>query len=750
MRGAASPGPLVERCLLLSLRRPRLVIALWAVAVLTASFGLVRLRVDTTTGSFIDREDAAWFRYVESTAEFGADEFVTVALTGKAPYEASALAAVQQMSSDLQKAPGVRRVDSLATVPLIRSDDSGDLVLTPALTGPPPTSPVGVGRLAELVNRDRIAPGNLASSDGRTLAVNIQFEEGTGISWSAALAALRERIPASGVNVSGVPVFRAAVSDWTRAEILLFVPLTLVMLSVLLRILLGSVQCVGVALAVAGAGACVTLGAMAAAGVSLSIATMLLPSILLALGCTYTMHMMTAAREGQSLGSSLLLVAQPVLISGVTTAMGFLALASVNIAVVRHLGAFGSLGALVLTLGALSLAPALLAVSGGSGSESAAQRLLRGRVADWLASIVLRRRTVVVFAWGVALVASCFGLSRIHVSTDIIRWFPVGSDVRDDYERIRSTLVGITPINVVIRSTGGESVVDPSVLAVIDALVNSLRSRQGVGSVVSVVDPLALVNRALVGSDKLPGSRETLEQYLLLLEGVEQLEDVLASDRLATNVLLRLDDNSSKRIVALAAWAETWLRAELPEGYVASATGIMYEIARSEEEIAHGQIRGLLLAAVAIGLVVLLLFRDYRTALIAFVPNAVPLALAFGLIGILAVPLDAATVCLGAMALGIAVDDTIHVIFGFEEARLSGSSASGALTAALARVLPALVFTTLAVGLSFSVIGLSDFTLVRNLGLLTSGTVFLALAADLTLLPALLSFRQTKGGNALK
>jgi predicted RND superfamily exporter protein len=322
--------------------------------------------------------------------------------------------------------------------------------------------------------------------------------------------------------------------------------------------------------------------------------------------------------------------------------------------------------------------------------------------------------------------------------------------VRDDYERIRSTLVGITPINVVIRSTAGKSVVNTSLLAVVNEFVNEVRPQQGVGRVLSVVDPLAAVNLALIGEDELPDSADELEQYLLLLGGVEQLDDVLAKDRRATNVLLRLDDNSSDRIVALASWAESWLHAKLPDGYSASATGIMYEIARSEEEIAHGQVRGLLLAATAIGIVVLLLFRDFRTTLIAFVPNAVPLILAFGLMGILAVPLDAATVCLGAMALGIAVDDTVHVLCGFEEARAAERSVKRALDAAFDQALPALVFTTLAVGLSFSVIGLSKFTLVRNLGLLTSGTVFLALAADLTLLPALLSFRQPRGGKALK
>jgi predicted RND superfamily exporter protein len=106
--------------------------------------------------------------------------------------------------------------------------------------------------------------------------------------------------------------------------------------------------------------------------------------------------------------------------------------------------------------------------------------------------------------------------------------------------------------------------------------------------------------------------------------------------------------------------------------------------------------------------------------------------------GLLGVAIDAGTVLVGNLALGIAVDDTIHVVNGFYQGSEQGASPREALESVLARVLPALVFTTLAVALGFAVLSFSEFTFIRNLGVLTAGIIVLCLLADVILLPALL------------
>jgi predicted RND superfamily exporter protein len=261
-----------------------------------------------------------------------------------------------------------------------------------------------------------------------------------------------------------------------------------------------------------------------------------------------------------------------------------------------------------------------------------------------------------------------------------------------------------------------------------------------VGKALSISDPLRQVHQVLSveHAGELPLEPDLIDQYLLLLEGVEQIGDVLTEDRLSGNVLLRIDNNSSAEIVEVGRWVDRWWAENGVEGFESSTTGIMYEFARSQDEIATGGIRGLLLAVATIGGLLLLIFRRLSLALLALIPNAVPIGIAFGLIGLAGIPLDAATVCLASLALGIAVDDTIHVITGFWDERALGRTPHEALDACFRRVLPALVFTTATIALGFGVLGISEFSLVRNLGLMTSGVVMLCLLADVLLLPALL------------
>ena len=125
-------------------------------------------------------------------------------------------------------------------------------------------------------------------------------------------------------------------------------------------------------------------------------------------------------------------------------------------------------------------------------------------------------------------------------------------------------------------------------------------------------------------------------------------------------------------------------------------------------------------------------------ALATIIPNLIPLFMIFGFLGLVGLPLDAGTVLIGCLALGIAVDDTIHIAIRFSALSRSGAAPPVALKEALSSVLPAIVSTTLVIGIGFAVIGLSEFTITRNLGLLTTAIMSLCLIADLTLFPALL------------
>jgi predicted RND superfamily exporter protein len=606
----------------------------------------------------------------------------------------------------------------------------------------------GIRDISERVRIDRFAPRILISDDEHVFSINLLLDEDIDRGRDVVVGEVRRILEGKRAWISGVPVFRTEVNFRTRRELMLFVPLTLLLVGCVVYFASRDLSSVVVSLGTSGIGTWNVLGAMGAAGTTLSLSTMILPSILLALGCAYIMHILSAADKANSqadLEEAILCVTRPVGLSGLTTTIGFLAMSTVRIDAIRELGIYGAIGVISILLASLSVAPAALSLVSKIKKTSFRGVRLRGSVDRRLMPFVFGHRREIISVWFLLLTFFSFGVSKLHVETDIILWFSKGTEIRDAYEKIRSSLSGITPVNIVITAEDGGSVVAPSVLESIYELADYLEKLPAVGRSLSIADPLIQIHNGLnPGSGGgLPRDAELISQYLLLLDSVEQLHDVLAFDRSGANILLRLNENGSSRIVGVAKDVDRWWEENGPSGFSATTTGVMYEFGRAEEEIAYGQIRGFGFALLAIGIILFLIFRRPKIAVSALIPNLIPLVIAYGFMGMMGIPLDAATICLGSLALGIAVDDTIHITSRFAARRSEGLTSRDSVAESVWQVLPALVFSTIAIALGFAVVGLSDFTLIRNLGLVTSAMVVICLLADLTLLPALLA---PKGG----
>jgi len=729
--------------------RPGAVLLAWALVAAAAGLGVVRLQLETTPSSFLDRLSPEWSFYQESLDRFGGDEVVVVALAGDTPFDPAVLADVARLTGTFEALPGVRRVDSLASVPVVRLRPDGALDLSPALPRelPDPADAEAWRALRadvrEALARDRVAPGSLVGEDGRTFALNLLLDARADAEQSEIVEAAYAALEGRRGWVSGVPAYEYRVGQSTGREILTFVPATLALMAFVLWLGFGSWVAIVVPALASGLGTWIVLGAMGALGEPITLTAMILPSVLLALGSAYVMHMLVAARgvgDAVGLERALAPVVMPLVVSGLTTAVGFFALMTIRIDAIRALGGYGGAGVLIVLLAALTVAPALLARFPLPAARAPVHGWIRGRLGPSLLDFLGAHRRGVILAWAGLLLLALAGTASLRVETDAVRWWPPGSPMRDHYDAIRDRLSGISPMNVVIDATGDRRVTDPEVLERIDALAKHLAGHPKVGKVLSVADPLRQLHGEYAGdpSQPLPDRGPLIAQYLLLLDSVDPIHDAISFDRWSANVLIRTDDNGSRVLLDVAEAADAWWAAHGPPDFEATTTGIMYEFARSQEAIAWGQIRGLSLALLAIGAVLLVLFRHPKVAAVALVPNLASLGLIYGFMGLAGIPLDGGTVCMGTLALGIAVDDTIHVVSGYRFRHAGGLPARASLDATFDHVLPALVYTTAAIGLGFAALALSEFLLTRNLGLVTSVMVAICLVADTTLLPAVL------------
>ncbi len=739
----AARARLPEALVRVALERPRAILGAWCLVIVALVPGIFALKIETTTDSLLDRSGARWEFYEESQELFGGDEIVTVMLTSETPFDVDTLAAIPELSEQFGALPGVRRVDSLATVPLVEATADLNLSLEPALAGGVPTTESELRDLAERLANDRVALNGLVSQDGRSFGLNLVLESTAAADYPAVFAGIEAAQQRWPLVYSGVPVFREQASTRTSSELLTFVPITVGVVGLLLFLLFRSVRASAIALGVSGLAVWGTLGVMGLLGTSLSMSTVILPPVLLALGSAYCMHFLASAagRQGsKELGEAMLPIALPVALSGLTTAIGFLSVSFVQIQAVRDVSAFGALGVLMLVAASLTAVPAALAIWTLPGTARGFAGWLGPTAPGSLVGFVDRNSTQLSLAWLALLVIGCLGISRLQVETDAVLLFPKTDPIRVAYGEIGSALSGISPMNVVITAPPGRAISEPGVLGKVDALAAHLEDLPDVGKVLSYADLVRQIhegfNPDLQG--KLPENDEVIEQYLLLLESRDYFYDLVTADHSRANVLLRIDNNSSGALLDVAAEAEAWWALHGEEGFHTQTTGVMFEFARSEDRISEGQIRGLFVALGAIALILLGIFGRLRLALLALIPNALPVAVAFGAMGILRIPLDAGTVFVGNLALGIAVDDSIHELSEYHRRRSSGEKIREAIEGAFRRVLRPLVFTTAVVACGFLVLGVSSFTYTRNLGLLTAGVMVLCLLADLFLLPVLL------------
>jgi predicted RND superfamily exporter protein len=727
----------------LGLNHPRVVLLMWVLVAGVATIGVLQLQIETSTDSVLDRSGEPWRFYQTSQDRFGGDEILAVVIEGEKAFDPAILMKSVELTEALEPLAGVRRVDSLATVPLVHVTTDGAVSLEAALENGVPAEGAALKRFESLVLADRIAPRTLVSKDHRAVAVNVVLEKGPEVHYDAVFDEIDKRLKDEQAWVSGVPVFRTEADARTAAELSVFVPLTIVLVGTLLFLLFGTIRAAAIPLAVSGLSSWAMLGVMGALGVPLTVSTVILPSILLALGCAYSMHELTVAvgcRSLPELQDSLQDVALPIALSGLTTAVGFVAVSLVRINVVRDVGAFGAIGVLVVLTASLTATPAALRLWPVSSRRPAFQRWLSGPGAKALMGLVAVRWRTVIVSWVVATAVMVAGIARLEVETDAVEWFLKGDPIRVAYEAIRDRFSGISPMNVVIEAREGESVAAPKAVAALSDLTTYLESLPEVGKALSVADPLRQIHRDFAGDarEPLPRDLEVIEQYLLILESSEYMQDFLTMDRRLANVPLRANDNGSNALLGVADKANAWWETHGPVGYSARTTGIMYEFARAENEITMGQLRGLVFALLVIAFILLMIFRSIKLAVIALVPNALPVAMAFGAMGVLGIALDAGTVLVGNLALGIAIDDTIHTVTGYYRQRSIEASPELALARTFERVLPPVVFTTLIIALGFAVFGFSTLVFTRHLGLVTSGIMVLCLLADILLLPALL------------
>ena len=490
------------------------------------------------------------------------------------------------------------------------------------------------------------------------------------------------------------------------------------------------------------------MGSMGLAGRSLNLLVVLIPAIFVVLTVAASLHLcsrylnLPATQSSLSLEARIVLWKQawaatigPCALTTLTTVFGFASLGSSQIGPVRDLGLFTALGTVwvlvfVFTIIPLSLTRMAAVVPRGR-TERADLRPVVTRYVAWLR----RRRSIIIGAGLIFVVMGIWGVNQLRLESHVLRFFPETHPLPQAYAAFEDSFFGLTSFEVWVEGPRVD-VASARTLEVLDDLRNFAKQQKLVTSVLSPFEGLGtgwsttiqalflepLFDRAATDA--------SLASYLWAGEGQAAMRMTFAAPTTSSNA-------AYKAVQVLRAERDR-LAERLPQDVQIRMSGSAPLLVRGQVLLLQTQVRSFLIAFGIIVLVVLIAYRSSLLTLVSVIPNVLPILGTLGLMGWLGITLNAGTATIAGIALGLVIDDTIHLMHHYAS-RNRQEAANARVVDMLITVGWPVIITSIAVAVGFGLFGVAEFRPTRFFGLLIAVTGGFALICDLLLLPAILA-----------
>ena len=514
-----------------------------------------------------------------------------------------------------------------------------------------------------------------------------------------------------------------------------------------------------------------TLGVMGLTGIPFKLVTQILPSFLLAVGVGATVHLLAIFfrelqrlhqdRDNHGLESSALKEkaivhalghsGMAIFMTSLTTAAGLASFVGSQVAPVNDLGLMAASGVMISLFYTLVLIPALLSIAPLKAHGSAAAQGRHARMDRILVSIAdfstQRPKTVLAIS-ALVLALGFAGAMQVKFSHKPFEWLPETEPVRIATDLMDQRMRGASTVEVVVNTQQENGLYDPAFLKGLDSLNREVETiDQGelfVGKTLSLADILKEIHKALNENRDdfytIPDDKELIAQEFLLFEnsGSDDLEDFVDSQF------------SQTRFTAKMPWVDAVLYQDFIDDLKArfhrvlgdvdvSVTGMAALLGRTMHATIQSMAQSYLLAAGVITLMMILLIGNVRIGLVSMIPNLTPIILTLGIMGWLGLPIDLFTMLIGSIAIGLAVDDTIHFMHNYRRYHHETGDVQEAVRQTLLTTGRAMLVTTIVLSTGFFLYMFSDLSSLFNFGLLTGFTIIMALLADFFLAPALMA-----------
>ena len=557
----------------------------------------------------------------------------------------------------------------------------------------------------------------------------------------------RYRAPDFKLYVTGSPVVSDTLKRFMMRDNKVFMRLIVLTIGVCLFIMFRRVSAVVLPLVVVGCALVSTLGLMVLFKVPVKTPTSVLPSFLMAVGVADSIHILTIfyrqlARTGDRQASIVHAMghsALAVVLTTLTTAAGLASFGTARVAPIAELGIFASLGVLLALVFTLVLLPAMLAVvptrakanRPAPGHASGMDRFLAG-----IGRFATGYPKSIVAVSAVLILLSLLAASRLTFSHHVLKWLPATAAVRLATEKVDTALRGSVVVEAVVDTGRVNGLYDPATLNTLDRLARDIEAiDQGdlfVGKATSVVDILKEIHRALNANRpefyRVPQDPALIPQEFLLFEnsGSDDLQDVVDSQFQTARFTIKVPWLDAVRYVTLLEDVAARFERSFDAPVQVTLTGIMTLMFSTVVSAIYSAAQSYVIAGLVVTVMVILLIGSLRIGLLAMFPNLLAILMVMGLMTVFDFPFNLFTMLIGSIAIGLAVDNTIHFMHNFRRYFSASGDVGQAVEETLLTSGRALLVTTVVLSIGFFIYMFASMNNLFDFGLLTGITIILA------------------------
>ena len=756
---------------------------------------LKNLKMDTSNEGFLHESSIILQEYENFKGQFGRDERAIVTIKSDKIFTKKFLEKLKKLQEEMEeKLPYLEDITSLINVR--NTHGEGDSLIVDDLIKTIPNTKEGFLNIKEQALSSKLYKNLLINEEGTMTSIVIEtvaivsqqssdedelneFEDeeessdepivylsdAQNTEFVMALRTLVKKYNSEDfeIIIAGSSPVVDALKQSMQRDMQKFMKITFLIIIVFLFLMFRRISAVVYPVLIVAFSLIATLGSMSFLDVAFKLPTQILPSLLLAVSVGATVHMLSIFfdiynKDGDkekairgTLGHSGLAI----MMTSVTTAVGIGSFAGSGVAPISDMGTFASLGVLLSLVLTLILLPALLSVTKiKADSNKTHEYSVFDKNMKKLAEFPIKHYKAIIYVSGVLIVTALYFGSKIELSHNPLKWFPSGDENRVATTYLDEKMRGTVTVEVIIDTGEENGWYKPQRLKKLEEVTQELahytNGEYFVGKVVSLIDVVKETNRALnenrATEYKIPSDYNLIAQEFLLFEnsGSDDLEDVVDSQFSKTRVTIKLPWLDAIKSEPVIEHIKSVFKEGFPDAKIVT-TGVVILLNETLGESVKSSVTSYFIAYSAIAILMMIILGGVRLGLLSMIPNLSPIIIGLLIMYFGDMPLDMFTLLIGSIAIGLAVDDTIHFMHNYRRYYLETKSEAEAIKRTFLTTGKALVITSIVLSLGFFSYTQAYMSSTFNFGLLTGSVILIALLADLFLVPALMMVVTKRG-----